>query len=59
MESSGIPGCIQVTEDTRRLLADRYPFERRDGVEVKGKGPMTTWTLDPSTLGDRPPARPD
>jgi class 3 adenylate cyclase len=50
MESSGIPGCIQVTEETRRLLVDRYPFVRREGVEIKGKGLMTTWTLDPSTL---------
>jgi adenylate cyclase len=48
MESSGIPGRIQVTDETCRLLADRYPFERREGVEVKGKGIMTTWTLDPS-----------
>jgi class 3 adenylate cyclase len=54
MESSGIPGCIQVTEETCRLLAGRYPFERRDGVEIKGKGLMTTWTLDPSRNGDRP-----
>ena len=50
MESSGIPGLIQVTDATCRLLAGRYPFTRRDGVEVKGKGLMTTWTLDPSTL---------
>jgi class 3 adenylate cyclase len=48
MESSGIPGCIQVTEETCRLLAGRYPFERREGVEVKGKGVMSTWTLDPT-----------
>ena len=50
MESSGIPGCIQVTDATCRLLGGRYPFERRDGVEVKGKGVMTTWTLDPASL---------
>jgi class 3 adenylate cyclase len=50
MESSGIPGCIQVTEETCQLLERRYPFVRRDGVEVKGKGQMTTWTLDPETL---------
>jgi hypothetical protein len=50
MESSGIPGLIQVTEETRRLLDGRYPFARREGVEVKGKGVMTTWTLDPATL---------
>jgi adenylate cyclase len=51
MESSGISGCIQVTDETRRLLADRYPFQRREGVEVKGKGIMSTWTLDPADVG--------
>jgi adenylate cyclase len=50
MESSGLPGCIQVTDETRRLLDGRYPFERRDGIEIKGKGLMSTWTLDPQTL---------
>ena len=50
MESSGVSGSIQVTEETRRLLADRYPFLRREGVDVKGKGRMSTWVLDPSTL---------
>jgi adenylate cyclase len=50
MESSGVPGCIQVTDETCRLLAERYPFQRREGVEVKGKGVMATWVLDPSVL---------
>jgi class 3 adenylate cyclase len=50
MESSGIPGCIQVTDETCRLLGGRYPFVRRSGVEIKGKGVMDTWTLDPATL---------
>ena len=50
MESSGFPGCIQVTDETRRLLDGRYPFERREGVEIKGKGIMSTWTLDPTRL---------
>ncbi|HET9496856.1 MAG TPA: adenylate/guanylate cyclase domain-containing protein, partial [Candidatus Limnocylindria bacterium] len=49
-ESSGVPGSIQVTDETRRLVGDRYPFQRRDGVEVKGKGVMVTWVLDPSVL---------
>jgi adenylate cyclase len=48
MESSGIPGRIQVTDETCRLLGGRYPFERREGVEVKGKGIMSTWILDPA-----------
>jgi class 3 adenylate cyclase len=50
MESSGIPDRIQVTDGTRQLLDGRYPFERREGVEVKGKGSMSTWTLDPAAL---------
>jgi class 3 adenylate cyclase len=46
MQSSGSTGCIQVTDETHELLGDRYPFQRRDGVEVKGKGTMTTWLLE-------------
>ncbi len=38
MESAGIPGQIQVAEDTYNLLRDRYKFEKRGPVEVKGKG---------------------
>jgi class 3 adenylate cyclase len=49
MQSSGSTGCIQITDETHRLLGDRYPFQRREGVEVKGKGTMTTWLLDPTT----------
>jgi len=51
MESSGIPDCIQVTDETSRLLAGQYPFERREGVEIKGKGIMSTWTLNPAGIG--------
>jgi class 3 adenylate cyclase len=50
MESSGIPDQIQVTDATRRLVETRYPFVRREGVEVKGKGIMSTWTLDPAAV---------
>jgi class 3 adenylate cyclase len=57
MQSSGEPGCIQVTDETHRLLGDRYPFQRREGVEVKGKGTMTTWLFDPS--GPRPGNEPE
>lgn len=44
MESSGVPGRIQVATSTWELLRDRYPFERRE-VDVKGLGPMTTYLL--------------
>jgi len=45
MQSSGIPGRIQVAQSTRDLLHDDYAFEEREKVEVKGLGPMTTFLL--------------
>jgi class 3 adenylate cyclase len=38
MESHGIPGCIQVTGRTYRRLRDRYRFQRRGPIPVKGEG---------------------
>ncbi len=52
MESSGVPGRIQVTPETRRLLTSAYPFELREGVSIKGKGTMSTYLLDPARLRD-------
>ena len=47
MESSGVPGRIQVTTDTYHRLKDKYLFDKRGEVDVKGKGEMTTyWLLD-------------
>jgi adenylate cyclase len=45
MESHAPPGAIQVTERTRGRLGDAFVLERRPGVEVKGKGEMTTYLL--------------
>jgi class 3 adenylate cyclase len=45
MESHGVAGCIQVTDRAYRRLRDRYRFERRGLVEVKGKGELLTWFL--------------
>jgi adenylate cyclase len=45
MESSGVPGRIQVAASTHALLGDGYSFEARDEVEVKGLGRMTTFLL--------------
>ncbi len=36
---------IQVTEATYRHLRDRYRFEERGEVEVKGKGRLRTYIL--------------
>lgn len=45
MESSGIPGEIQVTEVVRQRLDGRFGFEQRGIIEIKGKGPMSTYLL--------------
>lgn len=47
MESSGVPGNIQVTEATYERLKGQYKFEKRGQITVKGRGEMTTyWLLD-------------
>lgn len=43
MESTGVPGRLQVTAETRERLAKAFELERRGIVEVKGKGPIETW----------------
>lgn len=45
MESHGIPGCIQVTEETYKRLQHQYLFEQRGLIPVKGKGEMMTYFL--------------
>jgi class 3 adenylate cyclase/CheY-like chemotaxis protein len=45
MESHGVPGAIQISEATRRLLSDKYVIKPRGTIDVKGKGPMETALL--------------
>jgi adenylate cyclase len=45
MESSGIPGKIQLTAETYALLKDKYEIEERGIITVKGKGDMMTYWL--------------
>ena len=45
MESTGLLGEIQVSEETQRLLNKNYEFTARKGVEVKGKGILDTFIL--------------
>lgn len=45
MESQGVPGAIQVTAGTYERLRDKYQFEERGTIHVKGKGEMTTYLL--------------
>jgi PAS domain S-box-containing protein len=45
MESTGLPGEIQVSESTYRLLASQFAFEDRGLISVKGKGEVKTYLL--------------
>jgi class 3 adenylate cyclase len=58
METTGVPGCIQVTERTRRLLGERYRFQPRGRIQVKGKGTMRTYFLSGRTHKYDHPAQP-
>ncbi len=48
MESHGIPGEIQVTQATRDLLVGTFSFVDRGVIDIKGKGPMQTYLLQPN-----------
>jgi adenylate cyclase len=45
MESLGVPGQIQVAPTTYEHLKDKYKFEERGVIDVKGKGEMMTYFL--------------
>lgn len=45
MESSGVPGRIQVTAAMYERLRDRYRFEERGEIDVKGKGRLKAYLL--------------
>lgn len=45
METSGLPGKIQLAAGTVDLVSDWYECESRGEVDVKGKGTMESWWL--------------
>ena len=45
MESTGMPGCIQVTARTYQRLQAGYRFEQRGPIPVRGMGEMVTYFL--------------
>jgi adenylate cyclase len=45
MESTDVEGRIQVPDNVYQLLSERFEFEERGEIEVKGKGLMHTWYL--------------
>lgn len=44
LESTGIPGRVQVSGSTRELLGDRFEFKERE-IDVKGLGRLTAYVL--------------
>jgi adenylate cyclase len=45
MESQGVAGRVQVTEATRKLLAEPFVLEERGTIAAKGLGDLYTWFL--------------
>jgi class 3 adenylate cyclase len=45
MESHGAPGKIHVSQDAYAVLKDKFHFESRGTIPVKGKGDMDTYFL--------------
>ncbi|SFU95115.1 adenylate/guanylate cyclase domain-containing protein [Pseudoduganella namucuonensis] len=45
MESSGLPNRVQASESAYQRLADRFAFEARGEIEVKGIGPVQAYLL--------------
>jgi guanylate cyclase len=45
MESQGVAGMIQVTNETRELIKDQFICELRGDIDIKGKGLVKTWYL--------------
>jgi class 3 adenylate cyclase len=45
MESTGVAGRVQVTEQMQRALEMHFELERRGEIEIKGKGRLPTLLL--------------
>lgn len=45
MESQGVPGRIQVTQDTYELIKDEFVCKPRGSLDLKGRGELRAWFL--------------
>ena len=43
MESHGVAGRVQVSQVTYALVKDEFLFEERGAIDVRGRGPLTTY----------------
>jgi class 3 adenylate cyclase len=46
MESHGVAGRIQISEAVYERVKDRFRTEPRGNIDIRGKGPMTTYLVD-------------
>jgi len=47
MDSTGMSGIMQTTEEVTKILGDKYKFSYRGSVNIKGKDSMNTYLLNP------------
>src|SRR5690606_10214768 len=52
MESHGVPGRIQISEATYRLIRDEFVCTPRGIIQGKGKGELATWFLEGHRSGE-------
>ncbi|NET38469.1 MAG: adenylate/guanylate cyclase domain-containing protein [Cyanothece sp. SIO1E1] len=52
MEAQGMADKIQVTTETYQCLKDKYHFQSRGVIKIKGKGEMTTYWLTGRAAGN-------
>lgn len=45
IESSGIPGQIQISSTTADLVREKFELESRGSIPIKGKGEMELWLV--------------
>ena len=45
MESSGVPGKVQISEETYEAVKDKYETTERGTITVKGMGQVKTYIL--------------
>jgi len=45
MESHGLTGKIHVSKNVQQILGEKYAWEYRGEIEIKGKDKMRTWFL--------------
>ncbi len=45
MESHGVIGQLQVSDDLRQLLGRRFNVEDRGTIDIKNRGPMRVWLV--------------